>query len=143
MLAGFGNEDAFIDPILSSSYRGRIADAAEFARRNRVLLIESPGGVPIDIALGGLPFEALAIDRATPYDFEPDCVLTTCSAEDLMVLKLFAFRPRDVLDVEGIVVRQRGRLDWDYIEAQLTPLAELKGQPDILRTLARFKRQDE
>jgi hypothetical protein len=143
LLTGFGNEDLFIEPVLSSSYRGRIPDAAEFARKNRVLLIESPEGVPIDIALGGLPFEALAIDRATSYDFEPDCVLTTCSAEDLMVMKLFAFRPRDVLDVEGIAVRQRGRLDWDYVETQLTPLAELKEQPDILRALARFKQQDE
>ena len=32
-----------------------------------------------------------------------------------MVQKLFAFRTRDVADVETIVVRQRGRLDWAYV----------------------------
>src|SRR5260370_24207244 len=67
LLAGFGRENEFITPILSSGYRGRIPHAAEFARRNRVLLLQSPQGVPIGIALGGLPFEALAVERASPY----------------------------------------------------------------------------
>ena len=97
-------------PILSA-YRGRIPDAGEFARRNRVLLVDSFGGVPIDIALAGLPFEALAVERGSLYEFEPGCSLRTCSAEDLMVHKLFAFRTRDRADVESIVVRQRLRLE--------------------------------
>ena len=53
LLAGFDRENEFIEPIFSSKYRGRISDAADFARRNRVLLLNSPQGVPIDIALGG------------------------------------------------------------------------------------------
>src|SRR5207302_2259788 len=60
LLAGFDRENEFIEPIFSSKYRGRISDAADFARRNRVLLLNSPQGVPIDIALGGLPYEALS-----------------------------------------------------------------------------------
>ena len=118
------------------------ASRTQRVRNNRVLLIESPEGVPIDIALGGLPFEALAIERATPYEFETGCEQTTCSAEDLVVTKLFAFPPRDVTEVEGIAVRQRGRLDWDYNETHLTPLAELKEQPEIVRALIGFKAQD-
>lgn len=139
LLTGFGNEDSFILPVLSAGYRGRIQDAEAFARRNRVLLVESPEGVPIDIALGGLPFEERAIGRASPFEFEPGCILTCCSAEDLVVLKLFAFRPRDVADVESIAVRQRGRLDWTYIAEQLAPLAELKDEPAILDKLARLR----
>ena len=53
LFSGFGREEEFIEPILSSAYRGRIPDAGEFARRNRVLLLDSPDGVPIDIAPGG------------------------------------------------------------------------------------------
>jgi len=34
--------------------------------------------------------------------------------------------------VEAIVLRQRGSLDWDYIDTQLRPLAELKQQPEIM-----------
>lgn len=143
LLAAFGCEDEFIGPVLSSAYRERIPNAAEFARRNRVLLVNSPDAVPIDIALGGLPFETLMVERATLYDFEPDCTLLTCSAEDLVVQKLFAFRTRDILDVETVVVRQRGRLDWDYIEARLGPLAELKEQPHIMAVCSKLRRGDE
>ena len=139
LLSGFGGEDEFVARILASGYRGRIADAGGFAKRNRVLLLESAGGIPIDVALGGLPFEALVVERASLYEFEPGCALRTCSAEDLMVQKLFAFRTRDVADVETVVLRQRGRLDWAYVEAQLQPLAELKGQREIMECFARLR----
>ena len=36
--------------------------------------------------------------------------------EDLILHKLFAGRPRDLEDVSGIVLRQRGKLDWDYVK---------------------------
>jgi hypothetical protein len=139
LLSAFGQEDEFIQPFLANGYSGRISDAADFARRNRVLLLNSPQGIPIDIALGALPFEALAVDRSSLFIFAPGCALRTCSAEDLIVQKLFAFRTRDLLDVETVVVRQQGRLDWDYIETQLGPLAELKTQPEIMAKLASLK----
>ena len=142
LLAGYGREDEFITPLLSAGYGGRIPDAADFARRNRVLLLNSPNGVPIDIALGGLPFEALVVERASLFGFAPDCTLRTCSAEDLIVQKLFAFRTRDLLDIETVVIRQRQRLDWDYIEAQLKPLADVKEQPEIMAAFSRFRDSD-
>jgi hypothetical protein len=135
LLTGFGDEEQFIRPILSAGYQGRILDAADFALRNRVLLVNSSSGVPIDIVLAGLPFEALLVDRASAFEFETGCLLTTCSAEDLIVQKLFAFRPRDVLDVETVVIRQRRHLDWPYMETQLAPLAEIKDQPEIMAML--------
>jgi hypothetical protein len=65
--------------------------------------------------------------------------IRTCSAEDLVVLKLFASRPLDIRDAEGVIVRQGARIDWAYIEEQLRPLAELKVEPAILETLARLR----
>ena len=56
LLAGFGNEAAFVDPLLAA-YEGRIPDARYFALRHRVLLLRSAGGAGIDISLGALPFE--------------------------------------------------------------------------------------
>ena len=46
-----------------------------------------------------------------------------------------ADRARDWLDVEGIIIRQTGKLDWDYIRSQLKPLAELKEAPEIMDEL--------
>jgi hypothetical protein len=139
LLSGFGHEDEFIVPMLAGGYSGRISDAADFARRNRVLLLNSPQGIPIDIAFGALPFETLTCDRSSLFTFAPGCALRTCSAEDLIVQKLFSFRTRDQLDVETIVVRQQGRLDWDYIERQLGPLAALKDQTEIMAKFSSLK----
>ena len=63
------------------------------------------------------------------------------SAEDLVVMKAFASRPKDWVDVEGILIRQHGRLDWAYVEAQLGPLVELKEEPVILARLASMREQ--
>jgi hypothetical protein len=75
LLSGFGNEDEFISPLLASSYRSRISDAAAFARKNRVLLLVTEQDIPIDISLSGLPFEELMVDRAGLFEFEPGCGL--------------------------------------------------------------------
>src|SRR5260370_34883378 len=56
LMAGFGSEEGFIDPLLDM-YAGRVENAKEFALRHRVLLLKSPGGVGMDISLGALPFE--------------------------------------------------------------------------------------
>ena len=53
ILTGFGQETAYIEQ-LCRAYPGRIADAAEFAHRTRVLLLQSARGIPIDISLGAL-----------------------------------------------------------------------------------------
>lgn len=124
--------------LLETGYAPRISDAAAFARQNRVVLLQSRDGIPIDVALAALPFEEGAVERSSKFEFEPGCALRTCSAEDLVIFKLFAFRPRDVLDVEGVATRQRAALDWEYIARNLRPLAEVKEQPEILETLEKL-----
>ena len=81
LLAGFGNEDSFIDALLAQ-YTARNANPAQFARKNRVLLLQSESGIGIDISLGALPFEVLAVQHATPFEFAPGLELRTCSPED-------------------------------------------------------------
>lgn len=140
LLTGFGGEEAFVREILAW-YEPRVADPARFAFENRVLLVQAASGVGIDIALGCMPFEESTVARATSYEFAPGIVLVTASAEDLIVMKAFASRPKDWVDLEGIVIRQRGRLDWAYVESQLQPLAELKEEPEILDRLARMRNE--
>ena len=78
--------------------------------------------------------------RATNFTFTGGVTLRTCSAEDLVVLKLFASRPIDIHDAEGVIIRHKNTLDWRYIEDQLRPLVEVKEEPEILETLARLRR---
>jgi hypothetical protein len=139
LLTGFGGEELYVEALLSR-FEPRVADAAAFALQNGVLLASASNGVPVDVALGGLPFEEGVVRRATPFEFAPDVSLITCSAEDLVVLKAFAGRGQDWVDVEGVVIRQTGALDWDYIIEQLEPLCELKGEPEILHRLEQLRK---
>jgi hypothetical protein len=125
VMTGFGAEPQFVDDLLQG-FQGRLPDAREFALGKRVVLLRSSGGIPLDIALGGLPFEERVVQRASPYLISESAALTTCSAEDLVVLKVFAGRAKDWLDVEGVVLRQGHKLDRTLIWRELDPLLELK-----------------
>ena len=134
LLTGFADEDRYMS-VLMDKFEARVADAAQFASVNRVLLLRAASGVGLDIALGGLPFEELAVSRASVFIYPPDLPLRTCSAEDLIVLKAFADRPKDWLDIDGVIIRQSRHLDWAYVRAQLAPLAELKDAPELVDKL--------
>ncbi len=138
ILTGFDDERRYVDCLLRR-FTPRISDAEDFALRHRVLLLQSASGIGIDIALGGLPFEQSAVQHASPFEFLPDVVLATCSAEDLIVMKCFADRPRDWVDVASVIARQRSALDWTYVERFLSPLVEVKESPEILDRLRRLR----
>lgn len=138
ILTGFGGEESFIAEILKH-YQDRIEDAAEFALLNRVLLVKSMTGVSLDISLGAFPFEEQIVDRALDVEYLSDLKLRVCTAEDLIVMKSFAGRPQDWQDVSSVIVRQGQKLDWDYITANLEPLAALKEEPAILERLERLR----
>ena len=134
VLSGFGGEEKYIDGLLEN-FRPRIGDAKEFATVNRVLLLYASNDVPLDLTLSGLPFEKQMIDRATPFLYAQQCLLLTCSAEDLIVLKAFADRGQDRVDVKGVIARWKGQLDTKYIIEHLKPLSEIKKAPEILDNL--------
>lgn len=128
LLTGFGGEAPFVDALLAA-FKGRRSDARDFALRYRVLLLEASNGVPLDVSLGAMPFEERAVGRASGFPIGEGKSLLTCSAEDLIVLKAFAGRDKDWLDIEGVALRQAGRLQEDLIWQELEPLLELKASP--------------
>jgi predicted nucleotidyltransferase len=130
LLTGFGSEERFISE-LTEHFRPRRHDSAEFALKTRVLLLFASNDVPIDIALGGLPFEARTIERSSLWQIESEMKITTCSAEDLVVHKAFANREQDWADIERVLMRQIKRLNIDLILKELRPLLELKEAPEI------------
>ena len=134
LLCGFGSEEAFITTLLKD-FKSRISGAHEFAIQNRVLLLFASNGVSIDVSLSGLPFEKKMIKRATYFEFFPNYSLLTCSAEDLVVLKTFADRPKDWMDIDGIIIRQINVLDQSYIIDQLAPLCRAKGTLELIAKL--------
>jgi hypothetical protein len=133
ILAPYGEEDRVLDALLARLIP-RIPDARQFALTARVLLLAASNGVKLDVALAAFPFELEALAAASDWEPAPGVVVRTCSAEDLIVYKLVAARIRDIGDIEGIVRRQGSRLDVERIRRWGREFAELKEDPDLLRS---------
>ena len=140
LLTGFGEERTYVDTLLVR-YAPRIENAREFALARRVLLLRSEGGVGIAVSLAALPYEAMAVSRATAVEMLPGSVIRLCSPEDLIIMKVFAGRDTDLRDARSVIVRQQpSRLDWQYIETNLADLAELKGDASLVARLGSIRK---
>lgn len=137
LLCPYGAEAQAIEPLLAG-FAQRIPEARAFALQHRVLLLRSATDVPIDVALGGIPFEERCVARATEFDFG-EVRLLTCSAEDLVVLKAFAGRPQDWVDIESVAVRQHRVLDWNLVFEEFEPLAAVRDMPGLLDRLRQLR----
>ncbi|HZZ27407.1 MAG TPA: nucleotidyl transferase AbiEii/AbiGii toxin family protein [Pirellulales bacterium] len=137
LLTGLAEERRFINTLLTT-FAVRRPDAADFAESARVLLISASNGVGIDIALGWTPFEEQMVARASNFQLGPNLTLPIASPEDVVVTKALAGRPLDWIDVQRLLARQRGKLDWEYIRrelGQLCELTEVSGPVDKLEHL--------
>ena len=75
-----------------------------------------------DVALGRTPFDRSALSRRQRVKLFGSEVWIV-SAEDLILYKLVAYRYKDLGDAEAVLVRQRGRLDLDYLRRWATEIA--------------------
>ncbi len=140
LLTGFGGEEPFIE-VLLAEFVPLVPEPMAFALQNRVLPVRTKAGFKADFAFGALPFEESAVTRASDYAYAEGVVLRVCSAEDLVVMKSFASRPQDWIDIEGVLIRQRGALDWTYIYQNLEPLASLKEAPELVVRLRALEKE--
>lgn len=119
----------------------RIERAAAFARDRQVLLLRhEPSGVPIDVSLALLPFEEEAIRRGEECDFA-GVPLRIPRAEDLLIYKLVAARPRDLDDAEKLLLLHGRAMDLARVRRIVAEFAEVledRARVDALdRLLAR------
>ncbi len=126
---------------LSSSARfhfvPRIAKALDFAHESRMLLlVHSKSHIHVDIALGVLPFEEQAIQRAVLREVG-DFRLPLPTPEDLIVMKAVAGRPRDLSDIEGILATH-SKLDLPRIRRQVQQFAKITERPEMLDQLEKL-----
>ncbi len=112
-------------------YKPKFSGVEHFALTERILPMFTESGIGIDLTLGGLSDTSEALTRSTYQRFVEDLSLRICSADDLIIMKTVAARPRDWIDVESVVIRQE-KLDWDYIISTLNSLTDYKDlRPEI------------
>jgi hypothetical protein len=118
----------------------RIADAAAFARRSRVLLLHhGAADANVDVSLGVLPFEVEMVENSSLHQVG-ELMLRLPTPEDLVIMKAVAHRARDYADIEGIMTRHPN-LDWRRIEHWVRQFAEALEMPELWSDLARLRDQ--
>jgi hypothetical protein len=115
----------------------RIADAGGFAGRSRVLLLRHvTTGIPVDVSLGLLPFEAEAIRRGTLHDVG-SLVVRLPTPEDLIIMKAVAHRSQDLFDIEAIV-QANPSLDHARVRAWVREFADVLDMPELWSDIAQW-----
>ena len=108
------------------------ADAESFVRDTFVLpCADEQTEIRVDLIFSTTPFESEAIDRAVRVDVAGVAV-PFATAEDLVLHKLFAGRPRDLEDARGVVRRKGDELDWAYMRRWAEQFAEIPGRERML-----------
>ncbi len=108
----------------------RRPDAATFAAVTRILQLQHEhDGITVDLSLGMLPFERELIDRSTTESVQ-DTEFPVATAEDLVVMKVLAFRGKDVVDIES-VLDANPSLDLKRVRRWVGMLAEALDEPEV------------
>jgi hypothetical protein len=123
-----------VAPLLTSArshgLEPRVGDALDFAQRSRVLLLRHAAtGVAVDLTIGLLPFEKTAVDRAVRVPLA-GMQVPVPRADDLLVMKAVAGRPRDHVDIEGIV-QAHPEIDLGAVTRTVREFAGLLEMPTL------------
>jgi hypothetical protein len=134
----------FLDAGKPFGFVPRVAEALEFSRQSRVLLLRHERtGIDVDVALGCLPFEEEAVSRAVAVTVAGvDVPLAT--PEDLIVMKAMAQRDQDWLDIDGLLAAHPAT-DMRRVRRWLRSFADALEAPDVYddfeKYIARRKRR--
>jgi predicted nucleotidyltransferase len=134
-----GVDSGAVDQVLAATAECGLKPLVEsprtFVERTYILPVHDPQTeIRVDFAFTFSPFEREAIARAVRlhiggYD------VAFATAEDLIIHKLFAGRPRDIEDIRGILARKRGKVDREYLRHWIRQFAQLDGKAHLLTQL--------
>lgn len=120
----------FIELARAENIVPRISNAEMFARTNRVLLLKhTPTETDIDISLGILPFEEEMVERSRVMSFA-NLSVRLPTAEDLIIMKAIAHRPKDLEDIRTIADNFVD-LDVKRIEDWVKAFGEVLETPEL------------
>lgn len=94
--------------------------------------------IRVDFVFSTTAYERQAIQRAVRVEIDGTEV-PFATAEDLILHKLFAGRPRDREDALGVVRRQAEKLDWAYLDRWAREFAAVPGREEIVQEIERLK----
>lgn len=118
----------------------RIEDVEAFARESLVLLLRhDPTGVALDVSMAWTAFEHDAIEACTDAKFGA-ITAPMARAEDLVVFKAMAARPKDIEDASALLLMHKD-IDLDRVRRQLGELAAMADEPALVAGLEQVIRR--
>ena len=129
---------SFLRAVEGSSFVPLFADVSEVVASAFIIpLRHRKTGIKVDLAIGLTGFERQLLERAENLPLG-GVQLPVATAEDLLLMKVLADRPRDAEDARRIVDRQGPNLDWAYVLEMGRQLQEAISQ-DIVAKLRQLQ----
>jgi hypothetical protein len=114
----------------SHGFRVRFTDS-EFIERTRVIpFVHLATSLPVDLVLAGPGLEDRFFARVVVRTIDGVRV-PVASAEDVIIMKVLAGRPKDIDDIVVIAASSRETLDVAYIRQTLSDLERALSQSDL------------
>lgn len=124
--------DRVLDAARKAGLKSLLENPSDFVRDTWVLPCEDAGtGIRIDLMFSFTAYERTAMDRAVPVIMNGSPV-RVATAEDLVILKILAGRPRDLEDARTVMLKNP-MLDRNYVRRCLTELESDIAQPLVKR----------
>jgi hypothetical protein len=125
-----------VDVLSAVGFTPRFADAAFITATQVIPMVHGASEMPIDLVLAGSGLEQQFLDEVVVMQVA-GCAIPVLSAENLVVTKLLAARPKDLEDVRELVAIRS--LDHSRIDRLLALLEEALGQSDLRRLYRRLR----
>jgi hypothetical protein len=140
-----GCDASELDRVLSTTAKAGLQPAVTqiegFVRKTNVLpLMDRSSSIRVDMIFSFTPYEAEAIQRAIAVSLGGETV-HFATAEDLIIHKLVAGRPRDLEDVRGVLLR-RHAIDEEYLLKWLPTFHEIVNR-DLVANYQRLKTESD
>jgi hypothetical protein len=138
VLLGDVSPEALQASVQTAGFALRVEDVDDFVATTRVLpFVHETTRMPVDLVIGGPGLEELFLQDSERL-LVADVPVFVPSAEHLIVMKLLAGRPNDLLDATAMA--RANDVDMDGLEQLATLIADSIGEHDILTTLAQLRR---
>jgi hypothetical protein len=130
------SSSSLVAVLAAHGFRPRVPDP-EFIERTRVIpFVHAATALPLDLVLAGPGLEDRFFDRAVSRTIAGARV-PVASAEDIIVMKVLAGRPKDTADITAIAAANWERLDFRYVRRTLELVEQALSQDDLMPALKR------
>jgi hypothetical protein len=137
ILAELGEFKKILDAFSESGFQPMMPDPLKFFEEMFVCPMRDPTNqMKIDIVAALSQFEARSIERSKRVQINSTSVFIA-TVEDILLYKLFARRPKDIVDAEGLAEKFKDQLDTSYLRSAAKEFADID-RNDILQSIERW-----